>query len=433
MSGIARMLRSEGHTVTGTDAKTTGNGAHLLPNEVDVVIYTEAVLSNPAGAEELATAKERGVKTLRRIDFIAERMQGKISIAIAGAHGKSTTTAMIGWSLTEAKKDPTVFIGADMEAFGGSARGGAGMYVVTEACEWNKQFLDLHPTVLVLTTIDREHLDTYPGGIEDVKRTFRQFAEQVDPKGFIVANGDDENLRSALSEIDRTVVWFGLSEELDYRITSITTDGPLLEIGLMRQHETASFYTSHQVGKHHTVNIIATVVALLELEISPRVVQESVTSFPGLKRRFERYRDDEQLTVVDDYAHHPTEILATLTAAKQRYPDRRIVCVFQPHLSQRTTDLFNEFIEALSVADKVFVAETFEPAGRVLPENAKKSIDLVVSLREKSVDAVESFGLDQTISIVENDVRLHDVVITVGATNIWKVAEALSTWKPNDK
>ena len=433
MSGIARMLRSEGNVVTGTDTKTTGNGAHLLPLNVDAVIYSDAVISDPAGQEELSAAQARGIKTLRRIDFIAERMQGKTSIAIAGAHGKSTTTALIGWGLAEAEEDPTVFIGADLKEFGGSARGGAGEFVVTEACEWNRQFLDLNPTVLVLTTIDKEHLDTYPGGIDDVIKTFHEFASQVDKDGFIVANGDDQNIHTALDGIDCRIVWFGKSEEYDYELNVVEIVDGLLRVGIIRSHETGEYITSHLVGKHHAANVLAAVVTLHELGISSDKILKSMTSFPGLKRRFEYYRNDDALIVVDDYAHHPTEISATIGAAKIQYPNRRIVAVFQPHLSQRTTDLFEEFIQALSLADKVFIAETFEPAGRVVAAEARMSSDIVNKLKNQSIDAEETGDINKTITVVENKIESGDVIIVMGATNIWKVAESLADWSLNDR
>ncbi len=427
LSGIARLLRAEGHEVSGTDQQTTGHGPHHIGSTVDAVLYSEAVTPQSAGYEELMSARERGLPTLRRIEFIAQRMEGKTGIAVASAHGKSTTTAQIAWSLTEAGADPAAFIGADLSAFGGSARSGKGKIVVAEACEWNRQFLALKPTIAVITTIDEEHLDTFPGGQSEIIEQFRLFASQVEADGFIVANADDQNVVEALTGISRRIVWFGRAKRAVYRQTLIeqTANGQL-GVGVLDASDQAHYLVSPLVGVHHATNLLASFAVLAELHQPVTTVLQSVTSFPGIKRRFERYRDDSALTVIDDYAHHPTEVAATVRATRTRYPNRRIVAVFQPHTSERTTDHFEAFLSAFRLADWTIIADTYEPEGRVVPEHARSSDDVVRALR--AAGSVSELGgtLAETESRVRAGLRFGDVVLIMGATKIWTLAKPLA-------
>ncbi len=431
MSGIARLLREEGQHVTGTDEQTTGHGPHLLPATVDVVVYNEAITPGSSGWPELEAARTRGLTTQRRIEFIAERMGHHYGMAIAGAHGKSTTSALIAWILFEAGEDPTMFIGADLPAFGGSARSGQGRFVVVEACEWNKQFLLLRPNALVITTIDREHLDTYPGGEGEIVAAFHAAATNVPSDGFIVANHDDYLVRRALAGVDRPTHWFGRSTEATYRIVTVETQrSGALRVKLEIDGHVEELI-SPLVGEHHALNLAAAFAAVTELGIDRATIVRSVQTFPGLTRRFERYRDDKIVTIVDDYAHHPTEIGATLRAARQHYPNRRIVAVFQPHLSERTTDLFGEFVAAFQLADQVVIAPTYEPPGRVQIPNAKTSAELVAALKTAGTSAMAITSSEAAATTVGRLLKVGDVVLTIGATSIWQVAAALRLWSPN--
>ena len=430
LSGIRQLLEAEGQRVTGTDERTTGHGPDKLPADVDLVIYSDAITPGSAGWPELAAARDRGLPTQRRIEFIADRMLGHTGIAVAGAHGKSTTTALIGWILAQAGLDPTVFIGADLPQFGGSARSGRGQYVVSEACEWNKQFLALRPEVLVVTTIDREHIDTYPAGVPEIMEHFAQAAMNVAAGGCVIANHDDPLVRHALEGITTSVHWFGRSDQLEYTVRSIehVPNGTLAITLVVKGNQTQPLISS-LVGDHQALNVAAAFAAIDQLGVDRSATAAGIQSFPGLKRRFEVYRDDAQLTVVDDYAHHPAEVAATLVAARQRYPHRRVVSIFQPHLAERTTDLFDEFVAALKRSDLVVVVDSYEPAGRHVRPDAKTSHDLTIALRQAGAQAIDGGTVAATVAHLSGIVAPHDVVITLGATDIWRAAEALTVWQ----
>jgi len=426
MAGIAHVLTNSGNTVSGTDERTTGHGAEKIPANTETVIYSEAVTPGSAGFAELESARSRGLPTLRRIEFIEQQMANHTGIAIAGAHGKSTTTALIGWCLVAANQDPTVFIGADLTAFGGSARSGLGDYVVSEACEWNRQFLVLHPTILVITSVDREHLDTYPGGIEDVEAAFMQAAAHVRPNGFVVANADDSRVRETLRETTQRIIWIGTANDATYQITNAAMVDGGLAFNLREPNGTEQSYTTPLVGQHHAMNAAACVAVLRELGIEASVIQHGLASFPGLKRRFERYRSDSELVIIDDYAHHPAEVAATIQGARAAYPNRRLIAVFQPHLSQRTTDLFAEFVDALAQADQVVLLTTYEPAGRAHVVNAKTSHDLAIALTDLDTPVLEATDNDSAVKALGQLLRKGDVCLVMGATSVWRVAAALA-------
>ncbi len=432
LSGIANLLRAEGHVVTGSDERTTGHGADRLPAELDVVIYSEAVTPGSAGWPELEAARARGVPCLRRIEFIAARMAGRTGVAVAGAHGKSTTTALIGWILAEAGADPTVFIGADLPAFGGSGRAGKGRFVVTEACEWNRQFLALHPTVLVMTNIDREHLDTYPGGEAEIIANFHQLASQVQTDGLIVANGDDPLVRTALDDAPAPIRWVGRSDGSSDQITAVDqTPTGQLQITVNLQHAGPKVLISPLVGDHQAINSVLAVTATQHVGVSLEIASQALRTFPGLNRRFERVRDDAVLTVVDDYAHHPTELGATLRAARARYPGRRLVAAFQPHLSERTTDLFDRFVAALSLADRTLVLDTYEPAGRHVRPDAKQSPELAAAISARGGSAAASGTVAATETALRAELRSGDVLLTLGAGHANQLDEPFRIWAPD--
>lgn len=426
MAGIHHVLEQTGHVVTGTDERTTGHGAEKIPKEADVVIYSEAITRGSAGFGELEAARARGIPTLRRIEFIARIMDGATGVAVSGAHGKSTTTALVGWALVQADKDPTVFIGADVTAFGGSARAGHGPYVVSESCEWNKQFLVLHPTEFIITSIDREHLDTYPGGLPDIIAAFRQAAMNVVPNGHVLANADDIHIREALHDVDRSIVYVGYSDDAMYRLSTVSMDSGTLRFSLEFPGGQTDVYESSLVGVHHAMNAALAIATLHELRVDPDRVKQAIASFPGLKRRFERFIDTPEMAVIDDYAHHPAEIAATIAAAKARYNDRRLIAVFQPHLSQRTTDLFPEFVDALQAANQVVLLDTYEPAGRAHVPNARTSADIAAELANRNVIVHHVASNESAIELIQQEYEPGDVVLTMGATTVWKVAEAVA-------
>jgi UDP-N-acetylmuramate--alanine ligase len=426
MAGIARYLRADGHQVTGSDERTTGHGPARLVGSIDRVIYSDAVTPSSAGYEELQAARDRGIPTLRRIEFIAERMQGRLSVAVAGAHGKSTTTALIGWGLADAGSDPSVFVGADVSAFYGSARYGQGRVVVVEACEWNRQFLSLSPTVLALTSIDREHLDTYPGGVDEITAAFRIAADRVRPGGLIVANGDDPLVQRALTGVRARVISVGSAASNDVRIrVAEPTAARQLGVGTTDTAGTARYVTSPLVGTHHAVNVTIAVTVLSHLGLSFDLIAQGLSRFPGLKRRFERYRDTPSLTVVDDYAHHPAELAATVGAVHQWYPGRRLIVAFQPHTSQRTTDTFDEFVTALLGADETVILETYEPVGRFRDDHAKTSADLVAALIQRGQQSVVAADNATADARLVDRLQSGDVLLTAGATDVWKLAAQL--------
>ena len=431
MNGIAELLLNQGYTISGSDLKESYTTQRLRElgakiyighsednvKDVDVVVYSSAVKpDNP----ELKKAKELGIPTIPRGEMLAELMRFKYGIAIAGSHGKTTTTSMVGTVLGKTGFDPTVVVGGKLEAYGSNAKLGRGEFLVAESDESDGSFLKLTPTIVSINNIDLEHLGFYKD-LEDIKRAFTEFANKVPFYGAVAVNIDDENVRSIVPKIERKVIKFGLSEEAEIR-------GKNLQVIDGRYKFTVEGFGDIHLsvpGIHNVYNALATIAICQELGVPFCVIKESLETFQNAKRRFEiKYKDD--VLVIDDYAHHPTEIKATLSAARDMYPDRRIVTVFQPHRYSRVHSLFNEFVNSFDIPDIVIITDIYSAGEN--PIDGVSGEALTEKIREKRDNVFFVKDIEEAESLVKSILKSGDVVLTMGAGNITVLSDNLSKY-----
>ncbi len=442
MSGIAELLANLGYQVSGSDqsrsqtaerlatlgvtVQTGHDAAHV--GDADVVVVSSAIKAdNP----EVAQARARGIPVIARAEMLAELMRLKVGIAVAGAHGKTSTTSMIALVLERAGLDPTAVIGGRLRAFGSNARLGRGEYMVAEADESDRSFLKLSPTVAVITNIDREHMEAY-GGFADLQQAFVDFANKVPFYGAVIACVDDAELRHVLPRMTRRATTYGIdAPEAEIAATDLTLDGFGSACTVVRRDPRdrtaapAPLGRLHlQVpGRHSVLNALAAVAVGLELGAPFDVVADALAEFQGAERRFERRGVVNGITVVDDYGHHPTEIAVVLAAARAAAP-ARIVVVFQPHRYSRTAQLLPEFAAALAPADDVILTDIYaaseEPIPGVTVEALAEAVD---RRRERPVTVVKK--LDDVAAVVAGLARPGDLVITLGAGSIGTVPALL--------
>ncbi|MGC9006089.1 MAG: UDP-N-acetylmuramate--L-alanine ligase [Sulfurihydrogenibium sp.] len=431
MNGIAELLLNQGYTISGSDLKESYTTQRLRElgakiyighsednvKDVDVVVYSSAVKpDNP----ELKKAKELAIPTIPRGEMLAELMRFKYGIAIAGSHGKTTTTSMVGTVLGKTGFDPTVVVGGKLEAYGSNAKLGRGEFLVAESDESDGSFLKLTPTIVSINNIDLEHLGFYKD-LEDIKRAFTEFANKVPFYGAVAVNIDDENVRSIVPKIERKVIKFGLSEEAEIR-------GKNLQVIDGRYKFTVEGFGDIHLsvpGIHNVYNALATIAICQELGVPFCVIKESLETFQNAKRRFEiKYKDD--VLVIDDYAHHPTEIKATLSAARDMYPDRRIVTVFQPHRYSRIHSLFNEFVNSFDIPDIVIITDIYSAGEN--PIDGVSGESLTEKIREKRDNVFFVKDIEEAESLVKSILKSGDVVLTMGAGNITVLSDNLSKY-----
>jgi UDP-N-acetylmuramate--alanine ligase len=433
MSGIAEVLLNLGYRVTGSDlaeSDTThrlqGLGAeiflgHRAENlrEADVVVTSSAVRrDNP----EVAAAQERLIPVIPRAEMLAELMRLKYAIAVAGTHGKTTTTSMIATVLAHGGLDPTAVIGGKLNAFGSNAKLGQGDLLVAEADESDGSFLKLTPTIAVVTNIDPEHLDHYRD-LEEIQAAFLEFINKVPFYGLAVLCLDHENVQALIPRIAKRFVTYGLTTQANYRATDISFRGIMTTFRAFENDRELGQIGIRMPGLHSVYNALATLAAARELEVSFEVVREALGSFSGVQRRFQVKGEWGGVMVVDDYGHHPTEIKATLSAAKRGW-ERRTVVIFQPHRYTRTRDLFKEFLTAFNQADVLFLTGIYAASEDPIP--GVRAEDLYEGIKGHGhKDATLVPDKNQIVERVLPRLRSGDIVITLGAGDVWKVGEKL--------
>ncbi len=434
MCGIAEVLLNLGFAVTGSDLeegavvrRLRGLGAtiaigHRPENlgEADVLVKSTAVpMSNPEVREALA----HHVPVIPRAEMLAELMRMKYGLAIAGTHGKTTTTSMLAQVLAAADLDPTVVIGGRLDALGSNARMGRGPYLVAEADESDGTFMLLAPTVAVVTNIDAEHMEHY-GTFEALHQTFLDFANKVPFFGFSVLCLDHPAVQSLLPKVRKRVVTYGLNRQARYRAEDLHCEGLTTRFTVVRGDEVLGDITLGMPGAHNVQNALAAVAVASELDIDFAAVREGLDHFTGVERRFTLRGERAGVLVVDDYAHHPVEIRATLEAARSAYPHRRIVAVFQPHRYTRVRDLAADFCRSFNLADHVVIAPVY-PAGEApIPGVDRHSLlEGLSSHGHNAALAVDS--LEAAVDHLAQEVRDGDVVITLGAGSVNQCCEAL--------
>jgi UDP-N-acetylmuramate--alanine ligase len=433
MSGIAEVLLNLGYQVSGSDTKQTevtqrlqSLGAkvsygHRRENlkEADVVVTSSAIRK---GNPEVEAAEERLIPVIPRAEMLAELMRMKIGIAIAGTHGKTTTTSLISTVLAAGGLDPTVVIGGRLNSIGSNARLGQGEYLVAEADESDGSFLKLMPTIAVVTNIDPEHLDYYKG-IDEIKETFLSFLDKIPFFGLAVLCLDHPNIQSLLPRLKKRFTTYGLTTQADYQAQEIVFEGLSTSFDVVHRRREIGRLSLRMPGLHNVYNALATLATAFELDIPFQVVQETLRDFSGIQRRFQIKGEKKGILVVDDYGHHPVEIMATLKAARTGWA-KRIVAVFQPHRYTRTQALFKDFLTAFYDADVLILTDIY-PAGEDRIEGVESKA-LFEGLREYGHKDVTY--LSDKKEVVEHLLRVispGDLVITLGAGDIWQVSEEL--------
>ena len=434
MSGIAEVLLNLGYKVSGSDLRASdtterlvslgaeigiGHQAENLQN-VDVVVISSAVHDdNP----EVVEAKRLHVPVIPRAEMLAELMRMKYGIAIAGTHGKTTTTSMAASILGHAGIDPTIVIGGKLNAIGTNARLGQGKFLVAEADESDGSFLVLSPTIAVVTNIDADHLDHY-SGIEEIKETFVEFINKVPFYGLAVLCLDDPNIRAILPLVKKRYLTYGLSAQSDIRATHVRHDGFTTSFVAHYKGYRLGEVSFPMPGPHNVLNAMACIAVALELDIPFAAIQEGFARFSGVGRRFQVKGEPRGIMVVDDYGHHPAEIRATLSAARQGWPERRIVAAFQPHRYTRTHELFADFVTAFYDADVLVLTDVYAAGEK--PIEGATAERLAKELRRHGQKEVTWIADREKIpEHLAGIVREGDIVITLGAGNIWQQGDAL--------
>ncbi len=435
MSGIAELLLDQGFLITGSDKAASENtermqqlgatvyighdAANVAP-DVDVLVYSSAVApDNP----EILEAQRRKIPVIRRAEMLAEVMRLKYGIGIAGTHGKTTTTSMVSLVLMEGGIDPTVIVGGRLRGLAGSnARLGKGEFIVVEADEYDRSFLSITPTIAVLTTLETDHLDCYRD-LEDIKSAFIQFASKVPFYGFVVLCLDEPALQEIMPKIKKKIITYGLTAQADLYAVDIRHKENQTFFIVMKEGVELGEITLHIPGKHNVQNALAAIAVGLELNVPFSSVKAGIEKFTGVFRRWDVKAEIDNILVVDDYAHHPTEIARTLAGVKAGWR-RRVVCVFQPHLYSRTRDFYEDFGRSFFNADVLVVTDVYaareEPiqgiTGELIANTAKefghKRVFYVADKR-----ALPDFLMTMK--------QPGDIIITMGAGDIWKYGEEL--------
>jgi UDP-N-acetylmuramate--alanine ligase len=434
MSGIADVLITLGFTVSGSDLRESAvtqqlaaRGARIAAGHsaanvagAQVLVYSSAVSpENP----ELAEARRLGIPVIPRAEMLGELMRLKTAVAVAGSHGKTTVTAMVAHLAHAAGLDPTVVIGGRLSTLGASSRLGKGDLMVAEADESDRTFLLLSPSLAVITNIDWEHVDCYPD-LADLQEAFLQFANRVPFYGACVACADDANLRSLLPRFRRRVVTYGVREEADLVAVPAEDGGAGERFGLKVRGQDRGLVSLPQVGHHIVLNALAALAVGHELEIPFDVMRESLASFPGADRRFQLKGEAGGVKVVDDYGHHPTEIAATLQAARRVAGKGRVVVLFQPHRYTRLAALMDGFAKVLSAADVVVVSQIYAASERPIPGvTGEKLSGAIRGLGHREAFYCEK--VEEMPEFIRPRLREGDLVITLGAGTITAVSDVL--------
>lgn len=434
MSGIAEILLDQGFHVSGSDRGLSevterlqklgadifeGHRAENIVEDVDALVYSSAVsLDNP----EVLEAQRRKIPVIRRAEMLAEVMRLKYGIGIAGTHGKTTTTSMISLVLMEGNLDPTVIVGGKLSGLGGTnARLGRGDFIVVEADEFDRSFLSITPTIAVLTTLETDHLDCYRD-LEDIKGAFIQFASKVPFYGFVVLCLDEPALLDIMPQLSKKkIITYGLNPQADVQAVDIRHKDNTSTFTVVRDGIDLGQVTIQVPGNHNVQNSLAAIAVGLHLGVSFDNVRAGIEKFAGVYRRWEKKGEVNGITVYDDYAHHPTECRATLAGTKAGWR-RRVVCVFQPHLYTRTRDFYEEFGKSFLLSDVLVVTDVY-PAREEAIQGISGELIVNAAKRFGHKDAQYVPDKKQIPDHLTSIVKSGDIVITMGAGDIWKYGE----------
>lgn len=440
MCGIAEVLLNLGYRITGSDLRAGDATQRLeqlgacvfIGHCADNIIGADVVVSSSAVREsnpEIAAARATRVPVVRRAEMLAELMRYRHGIAVAGTHGKTTTTTMIATIFAEAELDPTFVIGGLVNSAGSNARLGESRYLVAEADESDASFLHLQPLVSVVTNIEADHMDTYGGDFSNLKRIFVDFLHNLPFYGVAVLCVDDPVVRELLPTIGRTVLTYGFNDDADYRIERWEKDGMKSNFVVHRPHGKALALTLHQPGRHNVLNAAAAVAVATDEGIADQAIIAGLDRYAGVGRRFQIYGDivvaGGSVTLVDDYGHHPTEVAATISAVRQAWPQRRLVMVYQPHRYTRTRDLYEDFSVVLSTVDALLMLDVYAAGEDPIPGADSRSLCRTIRSRGQ-IDPIFVERPDQVAEALRAVLRPGDILLTQGAGNIGAMAAELA-------
>ncbi len=451
MCGIAEVLLNQGYQISGSDLRQSAVTQHLINmgaevflghqsenvENVDVVVVSTAIdQSNP----EIKQAMEKRIPIVRRAEMLAELMRFRHGIAVAGTHGKTTTTSLVTSILAQAKLDPTYVIGGRLNSSGSNARLGASRYLVAEADESDASFLHLQPMTSIITNIDADHMETYGGDFDKLKQTFIDFLHNLPFYGLAVLCIDDDNVREILPQVSRQFVTYGLSEDADYRAYDIEQKGLFTSFKVKRPGEMGDLNVRMRMpGVHNVLNALAAIVVAADEKVDDESIVHALENFAGVGRRFQvcaevECTDDEgnegSVMLVDDYGHHPTEVEVTLEAIRKGFPERRLVALFQPHRYSRTRDLYEDFVRVLSEPDVLLLMDVY-PAGEK-PIAGAEGRALCRSIRQRgAIDPVFIERDENIAEVLSKVLKPGDLLLTQGAGDVGSLAITLTQQLPS--
>lgn len=437
MSGLAEVLLNLGYTVSGSDIKQTfitkrlsslgirviiGHNATNI-SDADMVIRSAAIEdTNP----EIIEAQKQALPVLERAELLSSLMNMKRGIAIAGTHGKTTTTSLLASIMTEAMLDPTFINGGIIRSFASSAKLGTGNYLLAEADESDKSFLTLQPSLEIITNIDSDHLVNYENNLLNLENAFVQFVKKLPFNGLLVACGDDPIIKKLTPSFSRKTILYGFEDENDYRIENYKNLGFTSEFTLSNSEGNSSSFKLNLPGKHNVLNATAASVLAIEEGIPIINIQSALEKFSGINRRMQFLGEMNKTIVVDDYGHHPTELENTIMTLRESFPKSKITMVFEPHRFTRTKDLFDEFVEVLQLVDKLILLEIY-PAGEKIIKGIS-SFNLLKGVKDRGLGIAElATSNDKALELIKSSIsKTKDVLLIQGAGNISEISEMLT-------
>ncbi len=422
MSGLAKILTVKGDSVTGSDLQpcsfpgaAVGHRAENLPEGVELVVRSAAI---PDDNVEVAEARARNVPVIKYAEMLGRLSKEKPTIAVAGCHGKTTTTSMIAWILSRAGFEPSYVCGGVITQLGSNAAPGAGKHLVVEACEYDRSFLSLSPACAVITNIEEDHLDYYKD-IGEIAAAFREFAGKS--SGPVIGSADDEHAAKILAGLKGKAESFSVDGDADWRARNVTVKDGKWTFDVLKYGRPYGPFTLGVAGVHNVSNALAAIAAANWAGVGQEILQLALSEFSGAARRFQVLGENKGALVIDDYGHHPTEIQATLRAARERYPERKIWCVFQPHQASRTRLLLKEFARSFTDANVVLLPEIYE-AREMNGQTKVSSADLAKAITEQGKAALFLPTFDEILAFLKDKATPDCLVLTMGAGNVDAIA-----------
>jgi UDP-N-acetylmuramate--alanine ligase len=440
MRALAKMLLDRGAKVSGSDqamsgalerlakqgaAVKVGQNAENIPADCELAVYSAAIHEqNP----ELLAARQKGIEIIKYSQMLGRLMDEKVGVAISGTHGKSTTTAMVAYALSAGGMDPSYIVGATVSQLGGPSGAGQGRHFVAEACEFDRSFLNYKPTYAAVLNVEEDHLDCYQD-LAAIIEAFRAFCSQVKPEGVVVANGEDRNVAQAVRSASADVQTFGLTETCTWRGVNLEANRGRFQFDVLFKGNPFGQLKMGLPGLHNVYNALAATALLHHAGLPADQIMQLLGQFTGTHRRMTLKADNVKgITVVDDYAHHPTEIQVTLRAIRDYFQPRRLLCVFQPHQHSRTRFLLKDFARCFGSADEVVVPDIYFVRDSAREKDYISSEDLVAQIRLSGGTALYLKTFEDINRHLKTTLREGDLVVTMGAGNIWEVSDETVRW-----